>query len=137
MKTADRLSESGGNLDYVRLEQEIMKNINSDQITSNHFNCKTNELENGVTLKNTQVIIIEGAYSLRSNLFPYYTLSILLEIDDELQKDRILARNGKEMLQRWIKEWIPLENKYFDEEGLKSKVDIIIDLNIKNYYFLT
>ena len=137
MKTSERLSESGGNVDYLRLEQEIMKQLDSDYIVSNHFNCKTNELEKRDQQKNNQVIIIEGAYSLHENLFPYYTLSIFLEIDEELQKNRISARNGEVMLQKWINEWIPLENTYFEKEDLKNKVNILIDLNIKNYYFLS
>jgi len=137
MKTKDRLCESGGNVAYLRLEKEIMKHLNSDYITSNHFNCKTNQLEKRNEQKNNQVIIVEGAYSLRENLFPYYTSSVFLEIDEELQKNRILARNGEVMLQKWINEWIPLENSYFEKEDLKNKVDSLIDLNIKNYYFLS
>ncbi len=137
MKTKDRLSESGGNVDYLRLEKEIMKHLNSDYIVSNHFNCKTNQLEKRDEQKNNQVIIVEGAYSLRENLFSYYTLSIFLEINEKLQKNRILARNGVKMLQKWTDEWIPLENLYFEKEDLRSKVDILIDLNIKNYYFLS
>ena len=41
------------------------------------------------------------------------------------------------MLKRWVEEWIPLENNYFKKEDLKNEVDLVIDLNIKNYYLLT
>jgi uridine kinase len=135
-KTEKRLAESGGNVDYERLKSEIMDNLNNDYIKSDYFNCKTNLLEDREEMKNKQVIIIEGAYSMHSTLFPYYTLTIFLEIEDSLQKDRILARNGKAMLERWEKEWIPLENFYFKTEDLKNKADIVIDLSIKNYYSL-
>ena len=135
-KTIDRLKESGGNVDYERIKSEIIDNLNNDYLKSDYFNCVTNKLEEKGKTKNKQVIIIEGAYSMHSTLFPYYTLTIFLEIEDSLQKDRILARNGKTMLERWEKEWIPLENFYFKTEDLKNKVDIVIDLSIKNYYSL-
>ncbi len=135
-KTKERLSESGGNVDYERLKYEIMDNLNSEYIQSDYFNCEVNQLEKKSKQKNNQVIIIEGAYSMHKTLFPYYTLTIFLEIGDTLQKDRILARNGEVMLKRWEKEWIPLENYYFKTEDLKNKTDIVIDLTIKKYYSL-
>ena len=136
-KTKERLAESGGNVDYERIKSDIFDNIDSEFIQSDHFNCKTNILEEAEPLRNKQVIVIEGAYSLHKSLFPYYTLTVLLEIDESLQRDRILARNGEQMLKRWIEEWIPLEEKYFKEEELKTRVDIIFNLSIKNYYSLS
>ena len=135
-KTKERLAESGGNVDYERLKSEIMNNLDSDYIKSDNFNCVTNTLESSNPIKNKQVIIVEGAYSMHKALYPYYTLTVFLEIEEHLQKDRILARNGKDMLERWEKEWIPLENYYFTTEDLKNKADIVIDLSIKKYYSL-
>lgn len=135
-KTKERLGESGGNLDYERLKSEIIDNLDEDYLKSDYFNCVTNVLEEREQSKNKQVIIIEGAYSMHKTLRDYYTLTVFLEIDETLQKDRILARNGRIMLERWVKEWIPLENYYIEAEDLKNKADIIIDLNIKNYYLL-
>lgn len=135
-KTKKRLSESGGNLDYERLKSEIMDNLENDYIKSNFFNCKIDVLEDRESQVNKQVVIIEGAYSMHKELYPYYSLSIFLEIEESLQKDRILARNGEKMLKRWVEEWIPLENYYFNEEDTKTKADLVIDLNIKNYYLL-
>lgn len=135
-KTKERLAESGGNVDYMRLKSEIMDNLDQEYLKSDHFNCVTNQLEKRDLVKNKQVIVVEGAYSMHRLLFPYYTLSIFLEIDDDLQQNRILARNGEEMLKKWMSEWIPLENIYFEKENLRMKSDIVIDLNIKKYYSL-
>ena len=136
MKTKERLAESGGNVDYMRLKSEIMDNLDNDYLKSDYFNCTTNKLEERTPIKNKQVVIVEGAYSMHKELFPYYTLTIFLEIDDTLQRNRILARNGEEMLKRWMNEWIPLENVYIKEEKLLDKVNIVIDFSIKKYYSL-
>jgi uridine kinase len=126
-KTLERLSESGGNLDYIRLEEEVMKNIYSKEIVSNHFNCTTEQLEKKAPMNNKQVIIVEGAYSMHKNLRGYYTMSFLITIDKNLQKQRIFSRNGETMLKRWIEEWIPLEDFYFEEEKLEQTSDFVID----------
>jgi len=135
-KTIERLQESGGNVDYERIKSEIMDNLDNEYFQSNFFNCVTNTLEERDRVLNNQVIIIEGAYSMHKILRDYYTLKVFLEIDSTLQIDRILARNGELMLTRFEKEWIPLENYYFESEDLLNLSDLVIDLNIKNYYLL-
>lgn len=129
-KTVERMSESGGNVDYERLEREIMMNLNSETITSNHFNCSREVLETGVPQKNKKIVIVEGAYSMHKTLRKYYTLSIFITVDKQLQLERILKRNGEELLKQWIEEWIPLENFYFMEDDIKNCVDYVVDTNV-------
>jgi hypothetical protein len=57
----------------------------------------------------------------------YYTLTLFITIDKQLQLDRILSRNGEMMLKRWVNEWIPLENYYFKKENLTKSADYVID----------
>ncbi len=135
-KTQKRLAESGGNVDYERIMSEVMDKLNSDYLKSDYFNCVTDNLEERNTLKNKQVVIVEGVYAMHSSLISYYTLKVFLEVDSVLQKNRILARNGEKMLERFLKEWIPLENYYFQQESLKEKADMVINLTIQNYYAL-
>ncbi|MBU1019850.1 MAG: hypothetical protein KJ847_01440 [Firmicutes bacterium] len=129
-KTKERLEESGGNVDYERIYTEIFANIDQEYIVSNHFNCTTNKLEQRNPVKNNQVIIVEGTYSLHHSLYDQYTLRLYLDIDPKLQIERIQKRNGDKLLSRFINEWIPLENNYFETENLKEQVDYILKLNI-------
>ncbi len=135
-KTKERLAESGGNVDYERIKSDVMDNLNSDYLKSDYFNCVSGNLEEREMLQNKQVVIVEGVYAMHKSLLPYYTLKVFLEIDPSLQKNRILARNGEKMLVRFLKEWIPLENDYFQQDTIKAKADIVIDLTIQKYYAL-
>ena len=54
----------------------------------------------------------------------YYDLRVLLEIDADTQSERILAREGKEKHARFMDEWIPLENRYFEETDIAARCDI-------------
>ena len=44
-----------------------------------------------------------------------YDLTVFLQIDKAKQRKRIMERNGAIMLERFVNEWIPLEDKYFEE----------------------
>lgn len=126
-KTKERLTESGGNIDYERLIEEVMNNLYSKEIISNNFNCSTEKLEMSKPMINKQIVIVEGAYSMHRAIRKYYTLSLFITIDKQLQLERIRSRNGERMLKRWKDEWIPLENFYFKEENLENCVDYVID----------
>ena len=53
---------------------------------------------------------------------------VFMEVDSKEQISRIKSRNGDKMLQRWLEEWIPLENQYFDNYQIKKHADFIIKL---------
>ncbi len=61
----------------------------------------------------TRLAVTEGAYSMHPDLALYYDLSVFLDISPNRQQDRILLRNTPEKANRFFKEWIPLEQKYF------------------------
>ncbi len=126
-KTEERLKEPGGNLDYERMEEEIFSNIDQDIITSNPYNCKTNILEVGIPKKRSSIIIIEGVYSMHPQFQKYIDFSIFLQVSRVTQLSRILERSNDFMLQKFIHEWIPLEDAYFSEFSIKNNVDLVIE----------
>ena len=75
---------------------------------------------------NKKVVIVEGAYSCHPYFENYADFKIFLKLDEETQKERILKRNGEEMLKRFMNEWIPLENRYFNEFKIEQNADLII-----------
>jgi uridine kinase len=120
--------EPGWNLDYSRLKLEVFDHLSEEFITSNPFNCKTQVLQSGTKLKVNNLIIIEGVYSQNPIFRGYYDLMVFMEVDSKEQISRIKSRNGDKMLQRWLEEWIPLENQYFDNYQIKKHADFIIKL---------
>lgn len=128
-KTPERLSLPGGNLDVERLEDEIMKNLDQERITSNRFNCKEDILQLRAPVKKKSIVLVEGVYSLHPSLLKYYDLTVFIDIDRETQLKRIEERSGSFMLERFIKEWIPLEDKYFSYFDLRNNVNLCIQLS--------
>ena len=72
------------------------------------------------------IVIVAGAYSSHPYLGNYSDFKIFLKADENVQKERILKRNGEEMLKRFTNEWIPKENEYFNEFKIEKKADIVI-----------
>jgi len=124
-KTPERLAEPGGNVDYERFYDEVISNLNNEYITINKYDCQSN-VYTQETVSNDRLLVVEGAYSMRPEFIDKYDMTIFMDISDSDQEKRILERNGKTMLKRFINEWIPLENKYFKHYNTKAKADYIL-----------
>lgn len=128
MRTAERLSAAGGNVHYERFNEEVCAGIMSGSpFEYRVFNCKTGGYDGVRTVDPQKPIIVEGAYCLHPEIPDIYDLKIFLDVDCETQLQRILQRNGNEALEAFKTKWIPFENRYFAESGIREKCDIIIE----------
>jgi uridine kinase len=130
MKTKERLMLPGANLHYDRMLEEVFNHIDEPYITSNHFNCNTDQLEYRDPTEVASAIIIEGVYSMHPVFQPFYDVMVFLEVDEDTQKRRILSRSNEHMLKRYLTEWIPLENQYFDAFDIRNNADLIHKVTI-------
>ena len=65
---------------------------------------------------------------MHPSLGSYYDIAVLLDIEPEYQRERILIRNSKDLAKRFFDEWIPLENRYFEATDIKNRVDMIFSI---------
>ena len=125
-RTPKRLAEAGGNLDRERFLEEVLLPLSQNRpIRYQRFDCKTGALEPPVQVNPRRLTVIEGAYSMHPALSGFYDLSVFLEIDPETQRTRILKRSSK-TAERFFAEWIPLEERYFEETEAKNRCDYIL-----------
>lgn len=128
-RTKERLSEPGGNVDYERFFKEITNILRTgDPVTYSPYNCEKEELSKPISVSPRLIEIVEGVYSMHPLLDSVYTLRVFLSIDEELQKQRLRERNP-ELYDRFISEWIPMENKYFGFFGIKDKCDLVFHID--------
>lgn len=127
-KTQERLNEPGGNVDYLRFNEDVMKNLKKDiSFSYQIFDCKVQALTEERSVSPKKLNIVEGVYSMHPLLIDSYDLKVFMDIEDHLQRERILLRNGRKMYDKFINEWIPLEDKYFRHFSIRDKAHIIID----------
>ena len=126
LKTEERLIQVGGNVDYVRFSNEVITELKTkNKFKYQRYNCNKMELDEIVNVTPKRLNIIEGSYSMHPTLIGNYDLKIFLNLDKHEQVERILKRNGPFMLQRFINEWIPKENIYFEKMNIRDKADLV------------
>ncbi|WP_372997042.1 uridine kinase [Lutispora sp.] len=126
-KTVKRIQEVGGNVDYERFKHEVLDKLKKNQeFKYQIYDCSQGRLTDYIKVSPKGLNIVEGVYSMHPTLRHYYDLKIFLCIDAETQSQRILERSGKYMLQRFLNEWIPLENEYFSKMRISEICDLVI-----------
>lgn len=126
-RTAKRLMEAGGNIDYERLESEVLIPLLGGQsFEYRPYNCHIQSLDTSITVAPNRINIIEGSYSCNPHLTKYYDYKIFMTVDKAEQLKRIEKRNGKEGLKIFKDKWIPLEEKYFEECRIKELCDFVL-----------
>lgn len=123
-RTEERLQSPGGNVDYERILEEVIKPWHKNKTFSYRpFSCTTKMLEESVMVLPQPVTLIEGAYSCHPSLIDNYDLKIFLDIDTETQRKRVQERNG-ENASMFYEKWIPMEEKYLKEFSVKENCDM-------------
>lgn len=126
-RTPERFAEPGGNVDRERFEDEVLAPLAAGKIAQYRpWDCHTGDFAASHNVEPARLTIVEGSYSMHPALRGYYDLMICLTIDSGEQLRRLEARNPR-MLQRFIDEWIPLENRYFASTETRTAADMIVD----------
>ena len=126
-RTTERLAEPGGNIDYERFEKEVLNNLKSEKKFSyGIFNCQTGKIEEYREIDPSKNIVIEGSYSLHPKFHNEYNIKLFVSTNPKTQLERILKRNGPQMLKMFKEKWIPMEERYFNTFNIESLTDIQI-----------
>jgi len=128
-KTTERLQTPGGNVDWERFLSEVLLLLKGGKsFEYRPFNCSTGELDDPVFTAPRKLSIVEGVYSHHPALRKAYDMTVFLSICRQEQLNRILERNGEMMLKRFMREWIPLEDLYFEKMEIEEKADMVISV---------
>lgn len=126
-KTEERLLETGGNIDYERFYDEVIVPLkNGETFAFMPYSCSLKALTEPIVIAPKPVAIIEGSYSLHPFFGDYADLKIFIDISEKEQEKRLKARNIH-LFERFKNEWIPMEERYFNEFKIKEKCDLILD----------
>ena len=127
-KTPERLAQPGGNVAYERFFDEVLIPLQRGEAFSYRpFECWRQALGEEISVTPKPITLVEGVYSAHPQFQDPYDLKIFLQVAPEEQRRRIRQRNGEEMLERFVKEWIPLENEYFSAFHISEHCDIIFE----------
>lgn len=130
-RTGERLGAPGGNVDYERFKAEILDHLAEvEGLEYQVYSCRKQCLDEKVKVPFKEIQIVEGSYSQHPYFGDCYDLRIFLEIGSREQRERILKRNGEVMLERFVKEWIPMENRYFEAFKIREKAELVLTMGL-------
>ncbi len=126
-RTAERFAEAGGNVDRERFLEEVLLPIKKGKPFSYRpFDCGAMALGKEVQWIPKKLTVVEGSYSMHPYFGDPYDLTLFLEISPEEQLAR-LKKRSPEKLDRFLQEWIPMENRYFQAFSVKSRCNFVLD----------
>lgn len=116
MRTAERLSQPGGNIHYERILGEAIEPLVSGAAFDyGRFRCSDFTMEKA-HIPAAPLRIVEGSYSLhplfREGWEKAGAVTACVEVDEPEQLSRLAARDP-EQLEMFKSRWVPLEKKYF------------------------
>ena len=124
-RTAERLAETGGNVDYERFWQEVLQPLQTGKAFSYRpYDCSTGTLREPVTVMPKQITVIEGTYSHHPYFGDVYDLKVFLQVSEGCRRQRILQRPAF-LHKRFFEQWIPMEQQYFESFSIASRCDIL------------
>ncbi len=127
LRTEARLKEIGGNVHYERFAEEVLPLLTGQTaFTYRTFDCSKMDYGTERFVNESEWRIVEGAYSHHPYFGAYADIKVFSDISPKMQMSRIHKRNGKQMAERFAKEWIPMEEKYYDYYQIKENADIVI-----------
>lgn len=125
-RTQRRLAEPGGNVDYERFEQEVLEPLRQGRAARFcPWRCRAGDFGPAVTVPPSPLIVVEGSYALRPGLGEHYQLGVWVEAPWPVREARLLQRGGRACLERFLTQWIPLEERYFTAYQVKSRCQIV------------
>jgi len=148
LRTPQRLSQPGGNIDYDRFIDEVITPLRKGESFSYQpYDCKTGTMAEPIVIDLKPLIVVEGVYSMHPYFFcalneravidshagfdernkiDTYDLTVFLRINEAEQNRRLLLRNPH-LHERFVREWVPMENKYFELFQIAGKCDFVFN----------
>ena len=127
-RTAERYQMPGGNVDYERLQEEVLVPLKTGQPFSYRpFVCSTQELGEPVWVGEHKVLVLEGSYSCHPLLFQEADFHIFLTVEKEEQLVRLEQRDASK-LKAFQEKWIPLEEAYFSFYDVEKRCEYVIQI---------
>ena len=115
-----------------RLKEQVLAPLhNQREARYQVYDWKAERLSDWHILKPDGVVIIEGVYALDQTLQEYYDLKVWIEIPADVGMERGvgrgIARDGVDNSEMWKDIWMPLEEKYRNEQKPNLSADFVFD----------
>ena len=122
-RTAERTAFPGWAVDIERFNDEVAPFLRMlSDFEYGVFDCSCQSITSTKRVS-AGLVIVEGAYSMRPEWRALYDISVFVTACSSVQLERLQIRVGDERLEAFKRQWIPLEEEYFDAFGVEAACD--------------
>jgi uridine kinase len=115
-KLSPQLKPIGADFDWIRLRDQVLVPLRSNQIADYvRYDWPSDRLAECHEIQPHGIVLIEGVYSTRAELRDLYDYRIWVDCPSELRLSRGVARDRTVALSLWVDEWMPAEERYYNE----------------------
>ena len=123
----ERLSEAGGNVDYERFRDEVTGPLlRGKPFFYRPFDCTTQTFSDAVPYAPAPLVVVEGVYSMHPEIGLPYDIRVFLDLSEEERRRRVRQRSGEALYRRFLTEWIPMEDRYFEKMHIRAQCDLVL-----------
>lgn len=113
------------NMDLERFRKEVLEpTCREEQVLYRPYDCRTKSYGEESVKEPKVLTVVEGSYSQHPALADCYDYKIFLTCERELQKKRLMKREG-EGFSVFEQCWIPLERKYQETYQVWKEADLL------------
>ena len=98
-------------------------------LTSKHqrYDWPTDTLGDWFEIPPKGIAIVEGVTALRRDLRDYWQVAVWGDCPRDLRLERGVARDGEAIRAKWVEEWMPGEDEYFQNEQPREHAGFLFD----------
>lgn len=116
----------------LRLKEQVLLPLyNHQEAKYQKYEWKTESFSDWHILKPKGTFIFEGVYALDKTIRNYYDLKIWIDYPADMGLKRGIARDikrdGVDNTDKWTNIWMPLEERYKNEQEPNKSADYVID----------
>jgi uridine kinase len=118
----------GADFDWKRMLIQVLEPLTQDEEGYyQRYDWETDRLAEWHSIPVGGIVIIEGVYSIRNELFDRYDLTFWVDCPREMRLLRGLKRDGEVARGMWEDYWMVSEDLYVREHRPHEKADIVME----------
>lgn len=127
--------EINPNFDWDRLRTLVLDAVRDDRdISYQLYDFEAGTLTGKVIdVPRDATIIVEGVWSMQEAFLDFYDYRIWLEAPADLRLERGVSRDGEELRQVWVDEWIPIDDSYKKTQQPHLRANLVVDSARSNF----
>ena len=112
--------------DWERLRDAVLVPLSAESRSRHRrYDWATGKLDEWHEVEPGGIVIVEGVYSTRPELRPYFGITIYVDTPREQQLGRMLTRMYEDI--SWVENWMAAEDWYLEQMRPKEHVDLVVD----------